>query len=682
MSRRLEIETGYTILSLDPESFFTMEQPSSSTSVSGKTILFVSLPRHDAKYTSTPWQLAVQLAKTNNVIFTDHPFSFQDAATKFREPGVKRRLKSYLGGEVFMKEGVYVVRTPFVWPTNFLPKGRLYNFFSQWNQRILAARLNAFFKKQGITSLVYINSFNFYYHDLPKYLRAKTVVNIYHCIDPMIKSFTLKHGQYLQEKAARSADVVVATAPALLKPFQQIGLQTFLVPNAANFKHFNAATSDIQVHLKLQSLSGKVVGYFGNIERRTDFKLLSEVVDLLTEWHLVMAGPYDKSYVPENFLKHPRIHFTGPFSHEEAPSVIKRFDVAIIPFKCDEVSNGIYPLKLYEYLAAGKPVVSTNFNPDILAELSGTVSIADTAQEFANSVLLAYATDSEKKIAQRIAVAANQTWEHRASQFEEIIKNELTKKNMEPVISVMKPVSSGSLKERIKSNPRLKKFVLSLIFRKKPYGSRVKWYIWLWLIFPRYFQRGISWASRLDLVPFNKFKIGKYSRVEQGVVINNGMGDVIIHDEVHTGIGCVIIGPVTMHKHVGLSQYVRVLGMHHGSDADSPHHYQRAWKAPVILEEDAFIGTGTVIMGKKNGEPLVLGRYCRVGANSVVTTDIPPYSVAVGNPAKVVRVWDFENKCWKKPSDDSVPSKRNEKENTIAVIDPTLLTDPKFNAQG
>jgi acetyltransferase-like isoleucine patch superfamily enzyme len=152
-------------------------------------------------------------------------------------------------------------------------------------------------------------------------------------------------------------------------------------------------------------------------------------------------------------------------------------------------------------------------------------------------------------------------------------------------------------------------------------------------VFPRYFQRGISWASRLDLVPFNKFKVGKYSRVEQGVVINNGMGDVIIHDEVHTGIGCVIIGPVTMHKHVGLSQYVRVLGMHHGSDADSPHHYQRAWKAPVILEEDAFIGTGTVIMGKKNGEPLVLGRYCRVGANAVVTTDIPAYSVAVGNPA-------------------------------------------------
>ncbi len=96
--------------------------------------------------------------------------------------------------------------------------------------------------------------------------------------------------------------------------------------------------------------------------------------------------------------------------------------------------------------------------------------------------------------------------------------------------------------------------------------------------------------------------MGKYSRIEKNVLINNGMGDVILHDEVQTGLGCVIIGPAELHKHVGLSQYVRILGMHHGSDPLSPHHHQPSKKAPVILEEDAFIGTGTVIMGKKSGE--------------------------------------------------------------------------------
>jgi acetyltransferase-like isoleucine patch superfamily enzyme len=208
-------------------------------------------------------------------------------------------------------------------------------------------------------------------------------------------------------------------------------------------------------------------------------------------------------------------------------------------------------------------------------------------------------------------------------------------------------------KEKIKNNATLKKIILKLIFRRKPFSARVRWYIWLVTIFPRYFRRTINWGSRLDLVPFHKFKLGKNSRIEKGVVINNGMGDVIIHDEVHTGIGCIILGPVEMHKHVGLSQYVRILGMHHGMDPDKPHHYQPVKPAPVILEEDVFVGTGAVIMGKKNGEPLVIGRYTRIGANAVVLTDLPPYSVAVGNPAKVVRVWDFDKKKWVKPGEKS-----------------------------
>jgi teichuronic acid biosynthesis glycosyltransferase TuaH len=624
------------------------QETTPASGLSDKTLLFLSLPRHDARYTSTPWQLAVEMAKKNTVIFTDHPFTFLDLVTKFKDQSIRKRIKAYFGADSIIKEGVHVVLAPFVWPINFLPKGRLYNFFSACNQRMVAKRINSFLRKNEIQSLLYINSFNFYFPEIPKRLSASVALNIYHCIDPMIKAFTLKHGVYLQEKASKEADIVVSTAPSLRDNFIKKGIEkSYLVPNAANFKLFS--TPGNEVPARLSAIKGKTIGYLGNIERRTDFILLENTMATLQDWELIMAGPVEKEYVPESILKHPRIHFTGPFSHTEAPAVVKKFDVAIIPFKCDEVSNGIYPLKLFEYLAAGKPVVTTNFNPEILEGLKDVVHVAKD-QSFAEGVLMEYATDSDEKTRKRVEVASAHTWEDRANQFGKLITTELRNKKVDTQpVTIMPSSNSGSLKEKIKSNPKLKKFILSLIFRKKPHGARVMWYIWLWLIFPRYFNRGISWASRLDLSPFTKFKIGKYSRIEQGVVINNGMGDVIIHDEVHTGIGCIIIGPVEMHKHVGLSQYVRVLGMHHGSDADSPHHYQRAWKAPVILEEDAFIGTGTVIMGKKNGEPLVLGRYCRVGANSVVTTDIPPYSVAVGNPAKVVRVWDFEKRGWVKP---------------------------------
>lgn len=188
----------------------------------------------------------------------------------------------------------------------------------------------------------------------------------------------------------------------------------------------------------------------------------------------------------------------------------------------------------------------------------------------------------------------------------------------------------------------------------------MRFWLWLLIIFPRYFLRGVSWGSRLDLVPFHRFTLGKCSRIEKGVVINNGMGDVIIHDGVHTGIGCIILGPVELHRHVGLAQYVRVVGMHHGLEVDTPHHCQPSTRAPIIMEEDAFVGTGAVILGKKNGEPLVLGRYCRVGANAVVTDDIPPYTIAVGNPARVIRRWDATRNEWVRTTEEEAERLREE----------------------
>lgn len=206
-----------------------------------------------------------------------------------------------------------------------------------------------------------------------------------------------------------------------------------------------------------------------------------------------------------------------------------------------------------------------------------------------------------------------------------------------------------SIKEKITASPFLKKLVLWILFRPKPNSARVRWMIGLFTITPHYFRRGINWGARLDLVPFHRFKIGKDSRLEKGVVVNNGVGDVIIGNEVHTGIGSIILGPVTFHDHANIAQYVRVLGMHHGLDADRPHQEQGVFPAPIVLEEDAFVGTGTVILGKKDGSTLTIGKYARVGANAVVADDVPPYSVAVGNPAKVVRVWDHETGGWKKP---------------------------------
>jgi teichuronic acid biosynthesis glycosyltransferase TuaH len=404
--------------------------------LAGFNIVFQSLPKHDGPYTSTPWQIATQLANNNRVIFIDHPYSILDLLTGFYKAPIRKRLNAYLSAGWIKKQDVYVILPPFVWPINFLPKGKLYDFFSSWNHRILSRRVNKFFKANSIDTFIYVNSFNFYFPSLHKYLDGSASLNVYHCIDPMVKAFTIKHGLYLQERAAQSADIIISTAPALQENFSKKGYRkNYLVPNAANFDLFNRAVKEDRIYPKVRNINGKVMGYLGNIERRTDFLMLLEVVNLLPDWQLVLAGPVERQYVPVEIFNHKRIHLIGAVPHADAPSVVRRFDVAIIPFKCDEVSRGIYPLKLYEYMAAAKPVVSTNFNPDILKELGSVVHAADNEQQFADFVLLAYATDNQQKRDKRIAVASQNTWAQRAQLFSKYVAHELDVKHRLPYVA-------------------------------------------------------------------------------------------------------------------------------------------------------------------------------------------------------------------------------------------------------
>ena len=413
--------------------------PPERASLAGQNLLFLSLPKHDGHYTSTPWQIATQLAKDNKVFFVDHPYTVTDLLTGFMKSNVLKRIKGWFRKGSYHKDGVEVILSPFVFPINFLPRGERYNRFLKVNHRILAAHINRVLKKHGIESLIYVNSFDFYFPDLHRYLDADIKLNVYHCIDPMVKAFTVKHGIYLQERAARESDVIICTAPALCKQFENAGYpKTYVVPNGANFELFNRAAYDASVHRSVGGIEGKVMGYLGNIERRTDFRLLLRVLEILPEWQLVLAGPVERQYVPGEIFEHPRIHLTGPVPHHEAPSVVKRFDVSIIPFKCDEVSSGIYPLKLFEYMAAGKPVVSTHFNPGVLSGLSEVVHAADSEEQFADFVLLAYATDSVQKREKRILVAAENTWEKRAQLFSSCLEEEIEVKHHRPYVAERK----------------------------------------------------------------------------------------------------------------------------------------------------------------------------------------------------------------------------------------------------
>lgn len=200
-----------------------------------------------------------------------------------------------------------------------------------------------------------------------------------------------------------------------------------------------------------------------------------------------------------------------------------------------------------------------------------------------------------------------------------------------------------SVTEKIKANKKLKGFVHWMLI--PPYQARPRRWVH-WFVNPFYHKKGkhavIRRSSRIDVVPFNRFELGDYSTIEDFCTINNGVGDVIIGTQTRIGMSNVIIGPVTVGNAVIFAQNIVMSGLNHSyEDISMPISKQKETTALITVEDECWIGANAVITAG-----VVIGKHSVVAAGSVVTKSIPPYSVAVGNPARVIKQYDFETKQW------------------------------------
>jgi acetyltransferase-like isoleucine patch superfamily enzyme len=201
------------------------------------------------------------------------------------------------------------------------------------------------------------------------------------------------------------------------------------------------------------------------------------------------------------------------------------------------------------------------------------------------------------------------------------------------------------LKEKIKSNEKLKKLVHWSILIPKQTRPR----LWIkWFVNPFYHKKGkgacVRRRTRMDIVPWNKFELGEYSTIEDFSAINNGVGPVIIGDRTKIGLSNTIIGPVTIGNDIRLAQNITLSGLNHNyTDVNLPIHAQGVSTAPIVIEDETWIGANVAVLAG-----VTIGKHCIVAAGSVVTKDVPPYSVAVGNPARVLKKYNPETKNWEK----------------------------------
>ncbi len=205
-------------------------------------------------------------------------------------------------------------------------------------------------------------------------------------------------------------------------------------------------------------------------------------------------------------------------------------------------------------------------------------------------------------------------------------------------------MENNSLKDRIKQHPGLKQAVHRFIMH--PVKTRPNW--WIRMFSFVYLKRGkgsvIYRSVRQDLPPFNKFSLGKYSVVEDFSCLNNAVGDLHIGEYTRVGLGNTIIGPARIGNHVNLAQNVTVTGLNHNfEDVTCRIDQQGVNVKPVVVEDDVWIGANAVIL-----QGVTVGKHSVVAAGSVVSKDVPPYSVCAGAPARIIKQYDFDRKEWVK----------------------------------
>lgn len=392
-------------------------------------IIMLAIFRWDGPYSSTPLALAKEFAKNNRVFFLDNPITYKEYWSERNTEAIASRKDALLnGGNRYRSipdypENFIAVTPPVVLPINWMPANGIYSRLAKTNDQKVNETIRGIIEDYKVSNYIFINGWNpFYGHTIPKDIAPDLYV--YQSVDDMSQApYVAKHGPRLEREMIAKADFVTCTSKELVRIQEKAAKKTYYLPNAADITLFKkAAEEELPRPTELQGLEGKkIIGYTGAISMRMDYDLLKKIAEQHSDKILLMIGPKGDQFQDVGLDEMSNVIFTGRKNLDELPSYLRYVDCAIIPFLCTQLTKSIYPLKINEYLAAGKPVISTNFSDDI-GEFSDIATIATNHEDFIRGIQEALDNDSVEAVTARIEVSETNTWEARVKRFWRIVE--------------------------------------------------------------------------------------------------------------------------------------------------------------------------------------------------------------------------------------------------------------------
>jgi glycosyltransferase involved in cell wall biosynthesis len=381
------------------------------------------LENHDIFYFSNDWQadnrtsgrhIADQLKK-NNRLFYIEASGLRAPSASTRDLGrIFAKISRFLKGPKKADDNVYVF-SPLILPFHKLP------FVKHINKLILIHSLCKICQKFAIQQpILWILS----PHMSVVIGRLNEKLVVYYCVDdfssmPGVEADSInEYDQYL----TRKANLVFTPSLPLFEKKKALNWNTHLSPHGVDIRHFETVFDpDLPVPNDAKEIKHPVIGFFGLIESWIDLELIRYIGMKRPDFSILMIGRVVQDV--STFADIANVHFLGAKPFDMLPQYARLFDVAIIPYVLNAQVFNANPIKLREYLATGKPVVSVR-NPEI-EKFNDVVRIADSYESFLNNIVAALDENNLDSIRKRREAVRDSSWEERFNIISGIVESKL-----------------------------------------------------------------------------------------------------------------------------------------------------------------------------------------------------------------------------------------------------------------